>query len=326
MWQQTTTDTRGEIAGSAIGSSRVGVAHRGERRLRIPPAVGQPEVPVVDLEAATVPLVRPREDEAAGGAGAEHRLDLPAENRSLVLDPVPVAVVPALGDDDREVADDVVQTREVVLQALLRLEVDVEGGKVEEGQLEVLRRGVVHVGDERVGVFGLDRLVEVVQEALDAAIAVPARNLGRDLVADRVAEHGRVAGGGVGRLLDAADDRLAVRAALEEGDVVLPRDADHHAEVVLGGEIEQPGRRHGVGPDRVDPVRGHGREVALDRLSGRELVAGLVARERPVRDAPDVELLVAEPEKLSACDDAPLSGVVSALDFLSRFLRNETLL
>src|SRR4029079_11013457 len=109
----------------------------------VPAAVGQPELPIVDLEAATVPLVRPREDEAARCAGAEHRLDLPAENRSLILDPVPVAVVPALGDHEREVADDVVQTREVVLQALLRLEKDVEGGKVEEGQLEILRRGVV---------------------------------------------------------------------------------------------------------------------------------------------------------------------------------------
>src|SRR4029079_2469363 len=74
------------------------------------------------------------------------------------------------------------------------LEVEVERDEVEERQSQVLGRRVVDVGEERVGGLVAHGAGEAGEEALDAATAVPADERRRDLVADREAEEGGVAG------------------------------------------------------------------------------------------------------------------------------------
>ena len=65
--------------------------------------------------------------------------------------PLRSAVEPDLAHQQRPVAGEVLQPREVRLEARsLRLEVDVEADEVEERQLQVLGRRVVDVGDEPV--------------------------------------------------------------------------------------------------------------------------------------------------------------------------------
>src|SRR5581483_4447136 len=72
-----------------------GVADGRERRLRRPLAVDEPEVPVVDVAAAAVPLVGPGEDEGARAAGGERRAHLPAEPVRLAPAPVRRAAGPS---------------------------------------------------------------------------------------------------------------------------------------------------------------------------------------------------------------------------------------
>ena len=86
------------------------------------------------------------------------------------------------------------------------------------------------------------------------------------------------------------------------------------------GEVEEPARRHRVGPDGVQPRCGHLLEVALDGELVAVLAARLVRPERAVRDAADVELAVARVEELPAhlgprhCDEAAWDVSVAIRD------------
>src|SRR5207245_11101455 len=73
-------------------SVREGLADRGERRLWPAVAVGQPEVPVVDVEPPAVPFVSPGEDEGPRTAGAVGGADLAAAHGGLDVLAVPAGV------------------------------------------------------------------------------------------------------------------------------------------------------------------------------------------------------------------------------------------
>ena len=81
--------------------------------------------------------------------------------------------------------------------------------------------------------------------------------------------------------------------------MLLPRQADHDAQAVLRGEVEQPERRRRVGAHGVDPAGRHLREVLRHALEVGELLPVLVGPERAVGDAADVELLVAGVQELA---------------------------
>ena len=275
------------------------LAHRVERRLRAAVAVGEAEVPIVDVEAAAVPLVGPREHEGARAACLERGPDLPVEHLRLHFLAVPPAVQPDLGHHQGPVAGDVLEPRQVGRERPLRLQVDVEGHEVEERELEVLRRREVDVGDEALGVLLLGCAVEAVQEALDRAAAVPAHDRRGDLVADGVGHDGRVAGARPDPIADASLDRPGAFTLVEEGHVLLPREADHdHQAVPLGG-VQKPARWHGVGAQRVQAVTGHLREVGLDHRGIRVVAAGIVRAERPVGRTLDEDLLLFPQEELA---------------------------
>ena len=71
---------------------------------------------------------------------------------------------------------------------------------------------------------------------------------------------------GAGRhaLADPLLDRARPGAILEEGHVLLPRQADHDHQPVCLRAVEQPARGHRVGTDGVDSGRGHRGEVGVD--------------------------------------------------------------
>ena len=184
----------------------------------------QTETPVVDVGAAAVPLVRPREDEGAGAARGESRRQLPGERIGLRLVAVSQAVEPQLGDDERAIAREGLQPCQVGLELLFRFEEDVEADEIEERELEVFGRGIVDVRDEGVGIFLRRHAVELFQELLDSPAPVPAHDRSRDLVADRIGEHGRVAGAFTNAAAHAiGDGSHAVRFA-QKGDMLFPGD------------------------------------------------------------------------------------------------------
>ena len=110
------TEMRGQARYFGQRDLAEGLAHGDERGLGPSVSPGEPEIPVVDVVAAAVPLVGPREDERAGAAGPERRPHLPVERRRLHALAVPAAVEPDLGHDQRAVAGEVLQPRQVGLE------------------------------------------------------------------------------------------------------------------------------------------------------------------------------------------------------------------
>ena len=134
-----------------------------------------------------------------------------------------------LGQDERPVAGDVLQTAEIAAKGFLVVQVHVEGDEVDLGEVEVFRRREVGVADQRLGSDRLHLGAELVEERLDALFPVPAHDVGRNLVADHVREHGamarRVAHSPTNRVADLGDDARRV----EERDVLRPRNPDQDA-------------------------------------------------------------------------------------------------
>ncbi len=204
LYAQTTTETRGQVRCCSARKRRVreGRRPRPRRRLRLALAIDQAELPVVDGVAAAPPLVGPRERDRAAGAFLERRADVHRGDVGLSLFALAHAVGARFGEQQRLVAGDVLQPRQIGAQLRLAMQVDVEGADVEEREIEKFGRRKVDVGEQAVGRRGLGVLIECAQKALDADAAVPAHDARRNLVAEREGQDRRM----VGQLRDARDD------------------------------------------------------------------------------------------------------------------------
>ena len=111
-----------------------------QRELGTAFAVGEPEPPVLDGVAATPPVVGPREDERPAGALFEGNPKLHRRKRRLTLLPFAQAVGPTLSQQQRPVAGDELQVRQVGPQLRFAMQIHVERTDVEERQIEVVRR------------------------------------------------------------------------------------------------------------------------------------------------------------------------------------------
>src|SRR5262245_47836817 len=115
------------------------------------------------------------------------------------------------------------------------MEVDVEGDEVHEvGDVEIFGGWEVGVADERLRAPSLHLVAQDTQELAHPLRAVPAYDVGRDLVADQEAEQGRMATAGVGGGAHRAADLRAHILAVEEADVLGPGHRDQHAEAMPG--------------------------------------------------------------------------------------------
>jgi hypothetical protein len=176
--------------------------------------------------------------------------------------------------------------------------------EIEEGQLEVLGRRVVDVGDERLGIGSFRGVAEARQEGLHPAPAEPAHGGGRELVGERVAEDRRVAGDGLHGAAHQVGKIRSAGAVDQVAEVALHGEPDHHLEPLLLGGVEQPGGRDRVGAQRVDAAGRHQREVLLDHDALGELVAVLERAEGAVGDAADEEGLVSAAQELAVGPDS----------------------
>ena len=226
---------------------------------------------------------------------------------------VPAAVETDLGEEERPVARDVLQARQVRLQARARLQVHVEADEVEEGKLQVLGRRIVHVRDEASRIDVLHGLVERFQESLHAVPAMPAHDGGRDLVADGVAKERGVTGAHARARSHAIEDGEGPPGVVQKGDVLFPRHAHQHGEAVGLGGVEQIGRGHGVGANCVEAVGRHQGEVPGQAFPRWVFPAARVGAKRTIRHAAHPELGVAQSQELSChsgsrCHDIPRRG------------------
>ena len=228
------------------------------RRLQIPLAIDEAERPVDYRMAAAPPFIRPGERDGAARALFERRANVHRRDFRLPGFAFADAVGARLGQQERLVAGDVLQPREI--RAQLRLAMQIER-KVEE-----LGRRKVDVREQRIRPGGLRVLVQVAQEALDADASVPADHAGWNLVAERDRENRRM----IRQLANVVDDLAANRAlqpaVVEKRDMLRPRKAHHHAQAVPPGLVEQFAARRRVEPDRVDAERRHQAKILGDLL------------------------------------------------------------
>ena len=169
-----------------------------------------------------MPFVGPREHEDPGAARRKGQANLPVQRRRLALLAVAAAVEADLGDDERKVVGDVLKPRQVGVEGLRSLEVDVEARQVEERQVQVLGRGEVDVGDQSLRILLLGGAVEALDEALDPAATVPADDRRGDLVADDVAEDSGVPGARAHSLAHDLLDPARSSASGKKRHVLLP--------------------------------------------------------------------------------------------------------
>ena len=188
--------------------------------------------------SAGVPVVGPGEDV---GPGQAHQLGLAQvarEQSGLLRLAMPERVQAELAQDQRAVADQVLQPEHVVAERRMVVQIDVEGHEIEEGEIEILRGGVAGVGDQAVGVGLLDHVPQLREESLDAPRAVPADDIGRDLVADVIGQDAGMISTGFGRAADAPARIGLGPATLEEADVRGPGDVHEDGHPALIDQIE----------------------------------------------------------------------------------------
>ena len=86
---------------------------------------------------------------------------------------------------------------------------------------------------------------------------------------------------------DLAPDRTREPAIVEERHVLRPGQPDHHPQPVGGRLVEHVVTRDRIGPDGIDTVRGHRREIRGDAFLRRELRPVRHRREGAIGDALD---------------------------------------
>src|SRR5207247_9003364 len=115
---------------------------------------------------AAKPLVGPRVNKRPGAARSEGSADLPVQHLRLYCFSVAQAVQSHLRHDQGSVARNVVQAGKVRIETLVRFQINVETGKIQEPELEIFGGWVIDVSHQPFGVLGLRRAMKPVQEPL----------------------------------------------------------------------------------------------------------------------------------------------------------------
>ncbi len=246
-----------------------------------------------------MPFVCPRECEHAGASGGERRPYLPRKRRRLRVLAISNAVESYFGEDERPVTRKIVQAAEVRVERGLRFEKHVEADKVAP-RAEIFRRRVIDVADECARILLLYCVVEAAEKSLDAIRSIPPHDWRRNLVANHICQKCWMPRALPDAFTYLVLDRLSALTLVEEGDVLLPAEADHHSQSMIVGDIEEPSRGHGVCAHRI---RSHSRDSSeVSRYGGNVVIDTTVCcwSEWPVSDAADEELFIAGKNELAA--------------------------
>ena len=209
------------------------------------------------------------------------------------------------GEDERFVARQVLQAREIADEVALAMEINIVAVEIDLARQQVFGRRKIRVGRERARVVLLDDADEPVEEFLHARRAVPAHEVGRNFIVDEKAEHGRVTGVGDGGLGHVALDRPHGLTIVEEEDALVPRNGDHDADALGQCQIEEPPRGGVIDADDIDAEFAHEAQIERGFFRCRQLRAvWRGGTERSVGHALQVKFLVTFEKKLRARDKA----------------------
>ena len=208
------------------------LAHRGQRWLRLSRVINQAEGPVLNGAAAAPPFVCPGIYDRSAGALHESRPHVHRGDASLTLETLAHAVGARFCQQQGSRPRDVLQPREVSPQIRFTVQIDIEGADIEALELEVFGRGEIHVRQEAVGRGCLDAPIELTQESLDAMVAVPPHNPGRDLVAHGKHECRGIRSQTPHRVRSIVPDLSGQLWVVKERDVLWPCEPHNHSQPV----------------------------------------------------------------------------------------------
>ena len=268
--------------GATLPGAIEDVAERMVSSLWAPVGVSNSKCPILDGMASGEPFVGPGKHKSPSRPH-EHRLaHVSGQELGLRYLAVPQGVDADLPEQERLVSDQVLEPEQVAPERFQIVQVDVEGDEIKERNIQVLGRWEVGVGHQAVGVRLLGDVHELGQETLDPTHAVPADDIGGDLVADVVSEHARVLAAPFGSLTYQGA-RLTLKAlAGEKAKMLGPRNIDQSRHSVLVQRVQKPFRRHVVSADGVDANCLHPGKVVFDLIERWEGLAGGVRGKRTV--------------------------------------------
>ena len=274
--------------------------HRAQCPLGSPRPVGYPKLPVLHLRAAPIPFIGPGIHKDPGATVGKHRANLPVEDLRLLAFAVAITVQAQLRHHQGPVSGDVVQARQIGIQTFVRFQIHVEGEKIQKRQLQIFRRGIIHIRHQGLPILRLCPLIEPFQKPFQLAPAVPPHDRGRYLVADRVTQQRRVARQRPHLAAHHLIDRSGAFAIIQKRHRTLHRQPRHDAQSLPLRRVQHPTRRRRVGPRGVHPIDCHLRKIPLHHLGRRKLLPFLIGPEGPIRHATHIEFLLPHIDKLPA--------------------------
>ena len=191
------------------------------------------------------------------------------------------------------------QAREVILERLPLVQIDVEADEIHALRAQKLGGRVIREGAEALRVRPLGLLDQVVNEVGDGLGAAPAHDVRRNLIGDAEREDRRMPRAGEHGPAHRFARFGSLGGRVQEAEMLVPGDVNQHLELVLAGQVEKPLGRDVINPDEVGPQLADLRKVARRLLRRGKRLARRIRRERTVRHALDVEFLFAEPEELA---------------------------
>lgn len=260
---------------------------------------GDAHRPIGDGLPIAVPVVGEGEDHRACQASGDRGGEGPGEDFGLAGRAFPECVHAAFTEQQRFAVGKGLKVGEVVDEGGPAVEEDVEGDEVEVAQVQELGGGIIGVREEAVGrgVVGGDQ--DFVEEGGNPAGAVPADDVGRDLVAHGDGEDRGVMGDGLDGGENGGAGGAALGAGAEKSGVRGPGGGDQEAQSAFGRGIQKPGRWNVVEAHRVGTQFDDGVEVGLGPCGSGERFPRGVGREGAVGDAPDEPPFGAGPEELA---------------------------
>ena len=257
------------------------------RRLQMAVAIDQTEPPILDRMAAPPPLVGPCKRDGAASAFLERGADVHCRDVGLAGFTLANRVGARLGQKQRLVAGDVLQSREIRAQLGFKMQVHVERADVEEGDIEKLGRREIDVGEEALGRRGSGVLIELAKKTLDAHTTMPTDHARRNFVAERDQQN-RWMVAELAHLFDQfAPDGALQAAIVEERDVLRPGQPHHDPQTMACGLVQEVASGWRVGAHRVDPEARDETKVLSDLRQRWELITLGIGRKGAVGDALD---------------------------------------
>ena len=250
--------------------------------------------------SAAEPLIRPGIDNRAGETPANNAFDVPAQHLRLLLLGMPNRIHAEFTKDERLVVGQILKARQIAIEIILPVQVDIECHEVAVLRQEILGGRIAGVGEKRARVFLAADVDQLLDEFRNLPRTQPAHHGRRDFIADQITKDGRMpcvfAHPVANRLLRLVADFRVV----EKLQMLSPWNRDQRPNPPRCAQIQEPARRHIVNAHKVHARLDHHVEILGSRLGSPKVVTLRIRRERPIGHPLDEKLFIPLEEKLGA--------------------------